>query len=126
MATITPDIPDTDTSTMNGNAENMTSETPLLSDFSAAAKEREHFVDHLPKRWRLIAGVVGGSIALATTAAVVANVTARRRAEPGTVYGFRPIRRVGLRHLQTPRGGTAWLAYIYRTPDLRVRLPIHT
>jgi hypothetical protein len=31
---------------------------------------------------------------------------------------------VGLRHLETPRGGGAWLAYIYRTPDLRVRVPI--
>jgi hypothetical protein len=126
MATFTLDTPDTDTPTMNGSAGNMTTETPSVSDFNSAAKERKHFFDRLPQRWRPIAGVVGGSIALATTATVVANVIARRRTDPGKVYGLRPIRRIGLRHLETPRGGTAWLAYIYRTPDLRLRLPIHT
>jgi hypothetical protein len=39
------------------------------------------------------------------------------------LFGTRPMRRYGLRHVATPRGGTAWLAYTYRLPDLRVRFP---
>jgi hypothetical protein len=125
MTTLTPDTPDTDTSTLSGKAGSMTTETPTVIDFSSVAIEREQFLDRLPQRWWLIAGVVGGSLALSTTATVVANVIARRRAALGKVYGFRPIRRFGLRRLETPRGGAAWLAYMYRTPDLRMRLPIH-
>jgi hypothetical protein len=75
------------------------------------------------RRWWFIGGVAGGSIALATAATVVANVIAKRLAEPRQLFGVRPIRRFGMRHVATPRGGSAWLAYTYQLPDLRVRLP---
>jgi hypothetical protein len=74
-------------------------------------------------RWWLIGGLVGGSIVLATAAMVAANVLAKRGARPRHLFGVRPVRRFGMRHVATPRGGTAWLAYTYRLPDLRVRLP---
>jgi hypothetical protein len=109
---------------MNGIADDVKTETPTVIDFSPAENERASLFGRLPQRWGLIAGVIGGSIALATTATVVANVIARRRVEPRRIFGVRPIRRYGLRHVETPRGGTAWIGYVYRTPDLRVRLPI--
>lgn len=76
-----------------------------------------------PRRWWLIGGLIGGSIALATTATVVTNVIVNRRAGSRQLFGVRPVRRYGLRHVETPRGGAAWVAYTYRLPDLRVRLP---
>ena len=100
-------------------------ETPTVIEFGRDTKERTSLLDRLPQRWELIAGLVGVSVALATTATVVVNVIARRRAEPVRVFGFRPVRRYGARHVKTPRGGSAWVAYLYRTPDLRMRLPIH-
>jgi hypothetical protein len=77
----------------------------------------------MTRRWWLIGGLVGASIALATAATVVANVIAKRPTGPRQFFGVRPVRRYGMRHVATPRGGTAWLAYSYRLPDLRVRLP---
>ncbi len=100
-------------------------ETPTVIEFGGETKERMPLLERLPQRWGLIAGLVGVSVALATTATVVANAIARRRAEPIKVIGFRPVRRYGARHVKTPRGGAAWVAYLYRTPDLRMRLPIH-
>ncbi len=75
------------------------------------------------RQWLLVGGVVGGSIALATAATIVATVIAKRPAAPRQLFGPRPVRRYGMRHMSTPRGGAAWLAYTYRLPDLRVRLP---
>jgi hypothetical protein len=75
------------------------------------------------RRWWVIGGLLGGSIALATTATAVANVIVNRRAGSRQLFGVRPVRRYGLRHVATPRGGAAWVAYTYRLPDLRVRLP---
>jgi hypothetical protein len=124
MTTFSPTPPDVATSSVKSETEPMPTETPTVVDFESAAVTREQFIDRLPQRWGLIASVVGGSIALATAATVVVSLIARRRVAPVKVYGFRPIRRVGLRHLETPRGGGAWLGYIYRTPDLRVRVPI--
>jgi hypothetical protein len=124
MTTRIPDKPDIAAPTMNGKMESMTTETPTVIDFNSAAKEREPFLDRLPQRWELIAGLVGVSVALATTVTVVTNLIVRRRVETGRIVGFRAVRRYGMRHVQTPRGGAAWVAYLYRTPDLRVRLPI--
>ena len=87
-------------------------------------KSATPLLDRLPQRWGLIAGLVGGSIALATTVTVVTNVIVRRRTATSRVVGFRPVRRYGVRRVKTPRGGSAWVAYLYRTPDLRMRLPI--
>jgi hypothetical protein len=75
------------------------------------------------RQWWLVGGIVSGSIALATVATVVANVIAKRPTRPSQFFGVRPGRRFGMRHMATPRGGTVWLAYTYRLPDLRVRLP---
>jgi hypothetical protein len=75
------------------------------------------------RQWWLVGGVIGGSIALATVATVVANLIATRPTVSRQLFGTRPMRRYGLRHVATPRGGTAWLAYTYRLPDLRVQLP---
>ena len=75
------------------------------------------------RRWWLIGGLIGGSIALASAATVVTNVIVNRRAGSRPLFGVRPVRRYGLRHVGTPRGGAAWVAYTYRLPDLRVRLP---
>ena len=76
-----------------------------------------------PRRWWLIGGLLGGSIALASAATVVTSVIVSRRAGSRPLFGVRPVRRYGLRHVATPRGGVAWVAYTYRLPDLRVRLP---
>jgi hypothetical protein len=124
MTTMIPDTPDIATPALNGKVDDVKTQTPTVIDFSPAKNERLALFDRLPERWELIAGLVGASVALATTATVVANVVARRRVEPRRIFGVRPIRRFGLRHVETPRGGTAWIGYIYRTPDLRVRLPI--
>jgi|GEM_PF-2903491 len=75
------------------------------------------------RQWWLVGGVIGGSIALATAATVVAHLIAKRPTVSRLLFGTRPMRRYGLRHVVTPRGGTAWLAYTYRLPDLRVQLP---
>jgi hypothetical protein len=77
----------------------------------------------IARQWWLIGGLVGGSIALATTATLVANKFARRATEPPRHFGVRPMRGYGVRHVATPRGGSAWFAYIYRLPDLRLQLP---
>jgi hypothetical protein len=124
MTTFIPDTPDTASPTMSGKPETVTTETPTIIDFDEARKERAPLMERLPQRWALIAGLVGGSIALATTVTVVANTIVRRRTETNQVFGFRPVRRYGVRRMKTPRGGSAWVAYLYRTPDLRVRLPI--
>lgn len=128
MTTFIPDTPDTVSSTLNGKTETVKTETPTIIEFGDATKEtaeRPQFFDRLPQRWGLIAGLVGASVALATTVTVVTNVIVRRRSEPARVFGFRPVRRYGARRVKTPRGGSAWVAYLYRTPDLRMRLPIH-
>ena len=77
----------------------------------------------IARQWWLIGGLVGGSIALATTATFVANRFARRAAAPHRRFGMRPMRGYGVRHVATPRGGSAWFAYTYHLPDLRLRLP---
>jgi hypothetical protein len=113
---------------LNGAPETVKVETPTVIEFGDAAKEtteRPQFFDRLPQRWGVIAGLVAASVALATTATVVTNLIVRRRPEPARVFGFRPVRRYGAQRVKTPRGGSAWVAYLYRTPDLRVRLPIH-
>jgi hypothetical protein len=123
VTTFIPNTPDTVSSMLNGKTE-----TPTIIEFGDATQEtteRPLFFDRLPQRWGLIAGLVGASVALATTATVVTNIIARRRREPTRVFGFRPVRRYGARRVKTPRGGSAWVAYLYRTPDLRMRLPIH-
>ncbi|HEY7021411.1 MAG TPA: hypothetical protein VH349_09870 [Ktedonobacterales bacterium] len=125
MTTFIPDTPDTVSPTMNGTPETVKKETPTIIEFGDATEERTPLLDRLPQRWGLIAGLVGASIALATTVTVVTNVIVRRRAETSRVFGFRPVRRYGMRRVKTPRGGAAWVAYLYRTPDLRMRLPIH-
>jgi hypothetical protein len=124
MTTFIPDIPDPTAAPMNGKPE-IVMETPTVIEFGGETKERTPLLDRLSQRWELIAGLVGVSVALATTATVLVNVIARRRAEPVRVFGLRPVRRYGARHVKTPRGGSAWVAYLYRTPDLRMRLPIH-
>jgi hypothetical protein len=58
-------------------------------------------------RWRLVGGVIGESIALATAATVVTNALIKRRPEPHQLLGVRRIRRHGLRDVATPRGGIA-------------------
>jgi hypothetical protein len=93
MTTFIPDTPATASSTMNGKPEAIVTETQTIIDFSDATKERAPLLDRLPRRWGLIAGLVGGSIALATTATVVTNVIVRRGAVPKRVFGFRPVRR---------------------------------
>lgn len=124
MTTFIPDTPDTASSTMNGKPEIKMTETPTIIEFDEAKVERTPLLDRLPQRWGLIAGLVGASVALATTATVVANVITRRRTATRRVFGFRPVRRYGVRRVKTPRGGSAWVGYIYHTPDLRMRLPI--
>jgi hypothetical protein len=124
MTTFIPDTPDTTSLTMNGKPETVTAETPTIIEFGDTTKERTPLLDRLPQRWRLIAGLVGMSVALATTVTVVTNLIVRRRMETSRVFGFRPVRRYGMRRVKTPRGGAAWVAYLYRTPDLRMRLPI--
>jgi hypothetical protein len=125
MTTFIPNEPDATSAAMNGKSEAIVTETPTVIEFGGDMKERMPLLDRLPQRWGLIAGLVGVSVALATTATVVTNVIARRRAQTSQVFGFRPVRRYGARHVKTPRGGSAWVAYLYRTPDLRMRLPIH-
>jgi hypothetical protein len=119
-----PNTRDGAISTMISKADDTTTETPSVIDFGAATKERPAFFERMPRRWGLIAGAVGGSIALATAATLFANAIVRRQAQPRRFFGVRPFRRFGVRHLEAPRGDAAWLAYIYRTPDLRLRLPI--
>jgi hypothetical protein len=109
---------------MNGKPETLMTEAPTIIEFGDAFKERAPLLDRLPQRWGVIAGLVGASIALATTVTVVTNVIVRRRVATSQVFGFRPVRRYGVRSVKTPRGGAAWIAYLYRTPDLRMRLPI--
>jgi hypothetical protein len=125
MTTFIPNEPDATSAAMNGKSETIVTETPTVIEFGGEMKERMSLLDRLPQRWGLIAGLGGVSVALATTVTVVTNVIARRRAEASRVFGFRPVRRYGARHVKTPRGGSAWVAYLYRTPDLRMRLPIH-
>jgi hypothetical protein len=125
MTTIIPNTPETPSTTMNGKVETTVMETPPVVEFGDAIKERVPLLDQLPQRWGLIAGLIGASVAVATTATVVADFIARRREATSRVFGFRPVRRYGARHMKTPRGGSAWVAYLYRTPDLRMRLPIH-
>ena len=122
--TFIPDTTDSAASTMNGKSETVMTETPTIIDCGGDTKERTPLLERLPQRWALIAGLVGGSIALATTVTVVTNAIVRRRTATSQVFGFRPVRRYGVRRMKTPRGGSAWVAYLYRTPDLRVRLPI--
>jgi hypothetical protein len=110
---------------MKGKSETILTETPTVIEFGGEMKERMPLLERQSQRWGLIAGLVGVSVALATTATVVANVIARQRAESSRVFGLRPVRRYGARHVKTPRGGSAWVAYLYRTPDLRMRLPTH-
>ena len=117
MTTFIPDTPDTAPSAMNGKPETIVTETPTIIEFDEAKEQA-------PRRWGLIAGLVGVSVALATAVTVVTNVIVRRRTEPARVFGFRPVRRYGARHVKTPRGGSAWVAYLYRTPDLRMRVPV--
>jgi hypothetical protein len=124
MTTFIPDTPDIASSKMNGKTETVMTEAPSIIEFGDVTKERMPLLDRLPQRWGLIAGLVGASVALATTATVAANLIVRRRAETNRIFGFRPVRRYGARHVKTPRGGAAWVAYLYRTPDLRMRLPI--
>jgi hypothetical protein len=124
MTTFIPDTPDTASSMKNGKPETIVTETPTIIEFGDATKERTPLLDRLPQRWGLIAGLVGMSVALATAVTVVTNIIVRRRAETSQVFGFRPVRRYGVRRVKTPRGGAAWIAYLYRTPDLRMRLPI--
>ena len=125
MTTAIPNKPDTTSATMNGRPENLVTETPTVIEFGGETKERTPLLDHLPQRWGLVAGLVGASVALATTATVVTNLIARRRAETSWVFGFRPVIHYGVRHAKMPRSGSAWLAHLYRTPDLRMRMPIH-
>jgi hypothetical protein len=125
MATFIPDTPDTASSMMNGKPETVMTETPTIIEFGTTAKGRTPLLDRLPQRWGLIAGLVGASVALATTVTAVRNVVVRRRVETSRVFGLRPVRRYGMRRVKTPRGGAAWVVYLYRTPDLRMRLPIH-
>jgi hypothetical protein len=125
MTTLIPDTPDITSATKNGKPERLMTETPTVIEFGGEAKERTPLLDRLPQRWGLIAGLVGASVALATTATVVVNVISRRREETSRVFGFQPVRRYGARHVKMPRGGSAWVAYLYRTPDLRMRMPIH-
>jgi hypothetical protein len=125
MTTLIPNEPDTTSAAMNGKSESIVTETPTVIEFGGEMTERMPLLERLPQRWGLIAGLVGVSVALATTATVVTNVIARRRAQTSQVFGLRPVRRYGARHMKTPRGGSAWVAYLYRTPDLRMRLPIH-
>jgi hypothetical protein len=125
MTTFIPNEPNAPSAAMNGKSETIVTETPTVIEFGGETKERSPLLERLPQRWGLIAGLIGASVALATTATVVTNVIARRRAEPIRVIGFRPVRRYGARHVKTPRGGSGWVAYLYRTPDLRMRLPIH-
>jgi len=124
MTTFIPNEPDATSAAMNGKSQTIVTETPTVIEFGGETKKPTPLLERLPQRWGLIAGLVGVSVALATTATVVTNVIARR-AEPTRVIGFRPVRRYGARHVKTPRGGAAWVAYLYRTPDLRMRLPIH-
>ena len=124
MTTFIPDISDTASSTLNGKSETMTTETPTVIEFGEDTKERTPLMERLPQRWALIAGLVGASVALATTVTVVTNAIVRRRTATSRVFGFRPVRRYGMRRVKTPRGGSAWVAYLYRTPDLRMRLPV--
>jgi hypothetical protein len=119
------DTPDIAASTSNGKVDAVRAEAPTVIDFGTAAKEPAPFFNRLPERWGLIAGLVGAAVAMATTATLVANALARRRVEPRRLFGLRPVRRYGVRHIQIPQGGMAWVAYLYRTPDIRVRLPIH-
>jgi hypothetical protein len=125
MTTFTPEKPEAASPALNGKADDALTEKPTIIEFEAPTKKRLPLFELPPQRWGLIAGVVGGSIALATTATVVANGIARRRSEPRRIFGVRPVQRYGVRHLQIPRGGVAWLAYLYRTPDLRLRLPTY-
>ena len=124
MTTFIPDISDTASSTMNGKAETLTTETPTVIEFEGDTKERTPLMERLPQRWALIAGLVGGSIALATTVTLVTNAIVRRRTATSRMFGLRPVWRYGVRRVKTPRGGSAWVGYVYRTPDLRVWLPI--
>jgi hypothetical protein len=124
MTTFIPDTPDTVSPTMNGKPEIKVTETPTIIAFDEAKEQRTPLLDRLPRRWGLIAGLVGASVALATSATVVANVITRRRTATRRIFGFRPVRRYGVRRVKTPRGGSAWVGYIYHTPDLRMRLPI--
>jgi hypothetical protein len=110
---------------MNGKSETIVAETPTVIEFAEETKERTPLLERLPQRWGLIAGLIGVSVALATTATVVTNVIVRRREATSRVFGFQPVRRYGARHVKMPRGGSAWVGYFYRTPDLRMRLPIH-
>jgi len=126
MTTFIPDISDTASFTINGKPETVTTETPTVIEFEGDTKERTPLMERLPQRWALIAGLVGGSIALATTVTVVTNTIVRRRTATSRVFGLRPVRRYGVRRMKSPRGGSAWVGYIYRTPDLRMRLPIRT
>ena len=89
MTTFIPDTPHPTAAPMNGKPE-IVLETPTVIEFGGETKERTPLLDHLPQRWELIAGLVGVSIALATTATVVVNVIARRRAQPVRVFGFQP------------------------------------
>ncbi|HEY7020536.1 MAG TPA: hypothetical protein VH349_05425 [Ktedonobacterales bacterium] len=125
MTTFIPDTPDTLTATMNGKVETTVMETPPVVEFGDTIKERMPLLDRLSQRWGLIAGLIGASVAVATTATVVADLIARRREATSRVFGFRPVRRYGARLMKTPRGGSAWVVYLYRTPDLGMRLPIH-
>ncbi len=75
------------------------------------------------RQWWLVGGGISGSIVLATAATVVANRIAKRPTVSRQLFDVRPVRRYGLRHVATPRGEIAWLAYTYRLPDVRVRLP---
>jgi hypothetical protein len=109
--TLIPDTHDASVDSVDGTTVTDFKETPPTAQRPTA------------RHWWLAGGVVGGSIALATAATVVANVIAKRPAAPRQLFGVRPVRRYGMRHMATPRGGTAWLAYTYRLPDLRVRLP---
>jgi hypothetical protein len=116
--TIIPDKRDAGADTMT--AQDAPVEPSTVIDFKDTPMSGQRLAT---RRWRLIGGVVGGSIALATAATVLANAIAKRPAEPRRRFGARPVRRFGVRHVAAPRGGSAWLAYTYRLPDLRVRLP---
>jgi hypothetical protein len=109
--TLIPDTPDASVDSVDGATVIDFKEIPTTAQRPSA------------RQWWLVGGVIGESIALATAATVVTNALVKRRQEPRQLFNVRPVRRYGLRHVATPRGGTAWLAYTYRLPDSRVRFP---
>jgi len=98
----------------------VTSETPTIIDFDAAAPIAQVSP---ARRWWLIGATVGGSIALSTVATAMATVIARRLSQPRRRVGGLRSWRYGVRRIRAPRGGAVWVAYTYRLPHMRIHLP---